>query len=123
MCRDEASCLAIHSADIIIVEGILVFYDKELRELIDLKLFVDADSDTRLARRVVRDTEVRERDLDSVLSQYIRYIYVYQIWGRTFGKNLRARHYCESQLQGSIVISRQNFHLHLFETFQHPISV
>ncbi len=72
MSEDESSAVSIHSADVVIVEGILVFYDKELRELFDLKLFVDTDSDTRLARRVLRDTEERSRNLESVLSQYTR---------------------------------------------------
>ena len=72
MVQSEESKLTIHSADVVIVEGILVFYDKEMRELFDLKLFVDTDSDTRLARRVLRDTEERGRNIDSVLSQYIK---------------------------------------------------
>lgn len=74
MNKDESDILTIHQADVVIVEGILVFYDKELRELFDLKLFVDTDSDTRLARRVLRDTEERGRDIESVLSQYIRFV-------------------------------------------------
>ena len=72
MVQSEESKQTIHSADVVIVEGILVFYDKEMRELFDLKLFVDTDSDTRLARRVLRDTEERGRNIDSVLSQYIK---------------------------------------------------
>ncbi|XP_075238785.1 uridine-cytidine kinase 2-like [Convolutriloba macropyga] len=72
--KDDSNTLTIHSADVVIVEGILVFYDKEMRELFDLKLFVDTDSDTRLARRVLRDTEERSRNIESVLSQYIRFV-------------------------------------------------
>eukprot|EP00092_Neocalanus_flemingeri_P080843 GFUD01100895.1.p1 GENE.GFUD01100895.1~~GFUD01100895.1.p1 ORF type:complete len:202 (-),score=53.30 GFUD01100895.1:63-668(-) len=60
----------IYPSDVVLVEGILVFYYPTLRDLFDLKLFVDTDPDTRLARRVLRDIEERGRDLDQVLHQY-----------------------------------------------------
>lgn len=56
---------------VIIVEGILIFEHKELRELMDMKVFVDTDADIRLARRLLRDVERRGRTMDSVLTQYI----------------------------------------------------
>lgn len=55
---------------VIIVEGILIFENKELRDLMDIKIFIDADSDTRLSRRIVRDVEERGRSLKSILEQY-----------------------------------------------------
>lgn len=55
---------------IIIVEGILIFENKELRDLMDMKLFVDADSDIRFIRRLLRDVKKRGRDLNSVVNQY-----------------------------------------------------
>lgn len=55
---------------VIIVEGILIFENKELRDLMDIKIFVDADSDIRLSRRIVRDIEERGRTLNSILEQY-----------------------------------------------------
>lgn len=55
---------------VIIVEGILIFENKELRDLMDIKIFIDADSDIRLSRRIKRDVETRGRSLDSVLNQY-----------------------------------------------------
>ncbi len=55
---------------VILVEGILLFENKELRELMDIKIFVDADADIRLSRRIRRDVETRGRSLDSVLTQY-----------------------------------------------------
>uniref|UniRef100_A0A915E146 uridine/cytidine kinase n=1 Tax=Ditylenchus dipsaci TaxID=166011 RepID=A0A915E146_9BILA len=61
----------IDSADVILVEGILIFFDVELRKMFDLKLFVDADPDIRLARRVERDTTERGRPLEYVLHQYL----------------------------------------------------
>lgn len=56
---------------IVIFEGILALYDAQIRDLFDLKIFVDADADIRLARRIRRDIESRGRDLDSVLHQYL----------------------------------------------------
>ena len=55
---------------VIIVEGILIFENKELRDLMDIKIFIDADADTRLSRRIVRDLETRGRSLDTILEQY-----------------------------------------------------
>lgn len=56
--------------DVILFEGILVFYHKEIRDLFNMKLFVDIDADTRLSRRVLRDTSERGRCLETVLHQY-----------------------------------------------------
>lgn len=55
----------------IVVDGILVFTEKELRELMDLKIYVDTDSDLRVLRRVQRDIEERDRTLQSVIAQYL----------------------------------------------------
>ena len=59
---------------IILIEGILVLYDKKIREITDTMVFVDADSDVRLQRRILRDTKERSRSLDSVLTQYIKQV-------------------------------------------------
>lgn len=56
--------------DVIIVEGILVLAIAELRELMDIKVFVDADADDRLARRIRRDVSERGRELSGILSHY-----------------------------------------------------
>ena len=55
---------------VIIVEGILIFENKELRDLMDIKIFVDTDADVRLCRRIKRDVTERGRTLESVLDQY-----------------------------------------------------
>ena len=55
---------------VIIVEGILIFENEELRNLMDIRIFVDTDADVRLCRRIKRDVEKRGRSLDSVLTQY-----------------------------------------------------
>ena len=55
---------------VIIVEGILIFEDDALRDLMDIRIFVDTDADVRLGRRILRDVEERGRTLQSVLEQY-----------------------------------------------------
>ena len=56
-----------------IVEGILVLEDKRLRDLMDIKIFVDTDDDVRIIRRIKRDMEERGRSLDSVIEQYLEW--------------------------------------------------
>ncbi|XP_023019924.2 uridine-cytidine kinase isoform X2 [Leptinotarsa decemlineata] len=70
--KDEI--LTIYPADVVLFEGILVFYFPEVRKLFHMKLFVDTASDTRLARRVPRDIIERGRDLDQVLNQYMNFV-------------------------------------------------
>ncbi|MCD8378775.1 MAG: uridine kinase [Lachnospiraceae bacterium] len=55
---------------VIVLEGILLFYDERLRDLMDVKIFVDTPADERLARRIRRDIAERGRSLESVLTQY-----------------------------------------------------
>ncbi len=55
---------------VIIVEGILIFADEELRKLMDIKIFVDTDADIRICRRIKRDVNKRGRSLESVIAQY-----------------------------------------------------
>jgi uridine kinase len=59
------------SKDIIIVDGILIFGEKRLRELMDIKIFVDTDADERLIRRVRRDILERGRSVEMVMNQYL----------------------------------------------------
>ena len=56
---------------VVIVEGILIFEHKALRDLMDIKIFVDTDADVRILRRILRDVKERKRSLDSVISQYL----------------------------------------------------
>jgi uridine kinase len=56
---------------VIIIEGILIFASEELCKLMDIKVFVEADADLRLIRRIQRDTQERARSLQSVLTQYV----------------------------------------------------
>ena len=65
-----AETLRIKPTQVIIVEGILIFENQELRDLMDIKIFVDTDADVRLCRRIKRDVNKRGRTLESVLQQY-----------------------------------------------------
>ena len=60
-----------HSRDVILVDGILLFAEPRLREMFDLRIFVDTDADVRFIRRLRRDLEERGRSLDSVIEQYL----------------------------------------------------
>ncbi len=61
----------VNPAKVIIVEGFMIFENTELRELLDIKVFVDTDADERLIRRIIRDVNERGRSLESVITQYI----------------------------------------------------
>lgn len=67
---------------VILVEGILVFADERLRNMFDIKIFVEADADERILRRVIRDVKDRGRDIEGVVEQYLttvkpmHYLYV-----------------------------------------------
>jgi len=64
----------ITGADIILLEGILIFYESKIRHLMNMKIFVDTDADTRLVRRIRRDIKFRGRELEGVLHQYSRFV-------------------------------------------------
>ncbi|HPM03383.1 MAG: uridine kinase [Candidatus Cloacimonetes bacterium] len=63
--------IMIQPTSIIIIEGILIFDNKKLRELMDIKIFVDTDADIRILRRIQRDIKERGRSLDSIIDQYL----------------------------------------------------
>jgi uridine kinase len=63
--------IVIEPQDVIILEGILVLEDERLRDLMDIKLFVDTDSDLRIIRRILRDINERGRSIESVVEQYL----------------------------------------------------
>ena len=67
----SAKTLLITPAKVIIVEGILIFADKALCDEMDIKIFVDADADVRILRRITRDVRDRGRSLESVVNQYL----------------------------------------------------
>ena len=61
----------VEPADVVVIDGILLFVDDRVRELCDVKVFVDADADVRLIRRLQRDTRERGRPLDEIIDQYL----------------------------------------------------
>ena len=63
--------VTIHPTKVVIVEGILIFADKALRDLLDIKIFVETDADVRILRRALRDVEERGRSMQSVVQQYL----------------------------------------------------
>lgn len=63
--------IKINPSKIIIVEGILVLQNDELRDLCDIKIYVDADADERILRRAIRDVKERGRDLEGIMEQYL----------------------------------------------------
>ena len=67
----SSETITIKPARVIIVEGILIFQSRELCDQMDIKIFVDADADVRILRRIVRDVRDRGRSLDSVINQYL----------------------------------------------------
>ena len=74
--------ILIRPADVILVEGIMVLQNEELRKLLDIKVYVEADADERILRRVIRDVKERGRDIEGIAKQYLttvkpmHYLYV-----------------------------------------------
>ncbi len=69
--RRTEETIRVDPSPIILVDGILIFTRRKLRELMDVKVYVDTDADVRFIRRLKRDMEERERTLDSVVAQYL----------------------------------------------------
>jgi uridine kinase len=67
----SAATERVEPADVVVIDGILLFVDERTRELCDVKVFVDADADVRLIRRIRRDMTKRGRPLDEILEQYL----------------------------------------------------
>jgi len=69
--RDHDKTRHVDPNPVIIVDGILIFYEKELRDMFDIKIYVDTDADVRILRRLVRDVNERGRTIESVIKQYL----------------------------------------------------
>ena len=67
----QKETIPVYPKNIIILEGILILNDERIRDLLDIKIFVDTDSDVRVIRRITRDIKDRGRSLDSVIDQYM----------------------------------------------------
>jgi len=72
--RRETKTVSMYGANVIIFEGILAFHNEDIRNMLDMKVFVDTDSDVRLARRLKRDITDRGRDIHGVLQQYENHV-------------------------------------------------
>lgn len=70
----DSRTVPVEPADIILIEGILVLHMPQVRDMLDVKIFVDADDDVRVIRRLLRDIKERGRDFDHVVSQYFRHV-------------------------------------------------
>ena len=68
----ESVTVETRPAPVLLVDGIFSFYFEEIREMFDLKVFIDADVDVRLSRRIIRDMNVRHRPLDYIIDQYFQ---------------------------------------------------
>jgi uridine kinase len=66
--------ISVEPKDVIILEGILILEDERLRDLMDMKLYVDTDADLRIIRRLLRDIKERGRSMDSVIEQYVNVV-------------------------------------------------
>lgn len=71
----EPKIITILSCPVIIVEGIFIFHHKQLKELFDLKIFIDVEDHIRLKRRIIRDSEERGYDLNDVLYRYENHVF------------------------------------------------
>ncbi|XXF75099.1 uridine kinase [Myxococcaceae bacterium GXIMD 01537] len=70
----QSEHVRVDPGDIILIEGILVLHMKEVRDELDVKIYVDADDDLRILRRLTRDIKDRGRDFDHVVGQYLRHV-------------------------------------------------
>lgn len=70
--KRKEEIITVRPTKVIIVEGILIFVEKELRELLDIKVFVDTDLDECILRRLKRDINERGRDLNGIIEQYLK---------------------------------------------------
>ena len=100
----------IFPAKVLIVEGILIFQDPALRELFDIKIFVETDADERILRRALRDVEERERTLRSVVTQYLT----------KSGSNLKVGLRC-SEAKDNYWCIFDNFRLYFYGTMSKEI--
>lgn len=69
-CTRQKETVKVNPTDVIIIEGILIFSDERLRDLMDIKIFVDADADDRIMRRIKRDTIERGKSVDFIMQCY-----------------------------------------------------
>ena len=70
----ESHMVSVQSADLILIEGILVLHSEQVRQELDVRIFVETEDDVRIIRRLTRDIKERGRDFDHVIAQYFRHV-------------------------------------------------
>jgi uridine kinase len=70
----DTRTVTVDSGDVILIEGILVLHLEPIRKMLDVRIFVDAEDDVRIIRRITRDLKERGRDFDRVVAQYFRHV-------------------------------------------------
>ena len=103
--------MTIHPNKVIIVEGILIFENKELCDLMDIRIFVDTDADLRIIRRIKRDVLERARSLESVTSQYIETV-----------KPMHEQYVEPSKRNANIIVPENSCNQPAMEMIKHYIS-
>ncbi|MDO5726464.1 MAG: uridine kinase [Bowdeniella nasicola] len=109
--RRTAQVTRLQCAPVIVVEGILILAIREIRELLDIKIFVDTDADVRLLRRIRRDYVERGRDFESVATQYLSTV-----------KPMHALHVAPSKAMADIIIPEGGHNLVALEMLVHRIN-
>lgn len=64
--------ILVEPSEVIIIEGLMILFEEKIRRLLDIKVYIDTESDLRIIRRILRDIKERGRTVDSVISQYLR---------------------------------------------------
>jgi len=72
--KNQFTTIAPQQVDVVLFEGILTFYNPKVRNMFNMKVFIDTDADSRLSKRVLKDVDELGRDLDQVLQQYIQFV-------------------------------------------------
>ena len=67
----SSETILVQPADVVLIEGIMVLQNEELRKLLDIRIYVEADADERILRRVIRDVKERGRDVEGIAAQYL----------------------------------------------------
>ena len=102
--------VSLDSAKVIIVEGILLFENKDLVDMMDIKIFVDTDADTRILRRAMRDIKERARSIESITSQYL-----------TTVKPMHEQYVEPSKKNANIIVPEGGYNLPAMEMIQNYI--
>ena len=103
--------ITIHPNKVIIVEGILIFENKELCDLMDIRIFVDTDADLRIIRRIKRDVLERARSLESVTNQYIETV-----------KPMHEQYVEPSKRNANIIVPENSYNQPAMEMIKHYIA-